>query len=145
MELTENKEIMSRNIRKYLGYNKMTAQELANKLDVAKATVSGWVNGIYYPRIVYIEKMAELFGCNKSDLIEDNTKSRPNYDYAIQTDHLSLEETILIEIYRNETDRTRDMIKQLLNYDETMKNLIGGNNNEFMQNLKKQIPNKRNG
>ena len=52
-----SKEVMSRNIRKYLGFNKMTATELAEKLNVSKASVSGWVNGNYYPRINYIEGM----------------------------------------------------------------------------------------
>lgn len=149
MEFEENKEVMARNIRKYLGYNKMTASELAQKIGVSKASMSSWVNGNFYPRIKSIEKMAEVFGCNKSDLIEDkNANDLPSnsVDYMVlPTNNLSFEETILIEIYRNESAQKREQIKRLLKYDETLQNLIGGNDNEFIQNLKKQIQNKGNG
>lgn len=141
-----SKEVMSRNIRKYLGFNKMTATELAEKLNVSKASVSGWVNGNYYPRINYIEGMAKIFGCNKSDLIECYTEdmaAKVDYSVSVNND-LSFEETMLIELYRKETDHKRDMVKRLLNYDETMKKLIGGVNNELIQSIKEQIPNKRN-
>ena len=153
MQITENKEVMSRNIRKFLGYNKMTASELARKLDVSRATVSSWVNGTYYPRISYIEEMSKIFKCNKSDLIEDKSAYTEKYDMpsntvdfmVMPTNNLSIEETILIEIYRNESAQTREQIKRILKYDETLQNLIGGIDNEFIQNLKKQIQSKRNG
>lgn len=66
-----NKEVMSKNIKKYLKLNNKTRQELSSDLNISYSTVSDWVNGVNYPRIDKIELMANYFGISKSDLVED--------------------------------------------------------------------------
>lgn len=61
-------------------------------LGVTKSAVSCWINAKYYPRIDYIEHMAEIFGCTKSDLIEEHSATMKGYQ-------LTNEEYLIIECY----------------------------------------------
>lgn len=66
-----NKEVMARNIKKYLELHDMNQTDLCNALGFKYMTVSDWVNAKSYPRIDKIEMMANFFGISKSDLVED--------------------------------------------------------------------------
>src|SRR5699024_7019662 len=52
---------------------------LSNYLGISEMSVSNWVNGLKYPRMSNVQKMADYFGINKSDLIEEKE------DYKIKT------------------------------------------------------------
>ena len=66
-----NKEILSRNLKRYIERSGKDRRELAAIWGFPYSTVTGWVNGQKYPRIDRIEIMADYFGILKSDLIED--------------------------------------------------------------------------
>jgi len=66
-----NKEIMAQNIKHYMKINNKTRTDMCNALGVKYTTFSDWVNGNSYPRIDKIELMANYFGINKSDLVEN--------------------------------------------------------------------------
>ena len=69
-----NKQIMANNIKFYLNKSGKTQKEICKDLGIAETTFSGWVRAVTYPRIDKIEKMANYFGIEKSDLVEDKTK-----------------------------------------------------------------------
>lgn len=94
----ENRKIMGSNITKYMEQKGVTAKQMCEDLGIAPATLSDWRNGKTYPRIDKIELMANYFGCQKSDLVED--PDRP-CDYLIRlNDH----EYAIIESYRQMND-----------------------------------------
>lgn len=66
-----NKEILSKNLKKYIEKSGKDRRELADIWGFPYSTVSEWVNGRKYPRIDRIEIMADYFGILKSDLIEE--------------------------------------------------------------------------
>lgn len=68
------KAVMAQNIKYYLHKYKMTSKDLSRSIDEPYSTVRSWTKEKYYPRIDKIEKMATLFKCLKSDLIEDKEK-----------------------------------------------------------------------
>lgn len=70
-----NKEVMSKNIKKYLNIHGMTRKQLSERLGVGYTTVSDWINAVTYPRIDKIEQMANLWNIQKSDLVEDVNKN----------------------------------------------------------------------
>lgn len=70
-----NKDIMSKNIKKYLHLCKKSRTDMCNALNLKYSTVSDWINGNKYPRIDKIEMMADYFGVSKSDLIEDSSQT----------------------------------------------------------------------
>ena len=69
-----NKEIFSKNLKRYLEKSGKDRKELAEIWGFPYSTVTEWVNGKKYPRIDRIEVMADYFGILKSDLIEEKTE-----------------------------------------------------------------------
>lgn len=66
-----NKKTMSKNLKKYLKLYSVSRMQLSESLGISYSTVSDWINGNAYPRIDKIEMMANYFGINKSDLVEE--------------------------------------------------------------------------
>lgn len=77
-----NKQIMAENIKRLLDRKGLNPRQMALALDFKYTTVNDWVNAKSYPRIDKIEIMANYFGVNKSDLIEDKSSAVPfsNFD-----------------------------------------------------------------
>lgn len=75
MEEQKNKEIMAKNIKKYMNRKGVSNQMVCEDLGIKYTTFIDWVKGNTYPRIGKIEMMANYFGCEKSDLIEDKEKA----------------------------------------------------------------------
>ena len=66
-----NNRIFSKNLAYYLEKSGSTQREVADAVGVAYPTFNDWVKAKKYPRIDKIEKLANFFGIQKSDLIED--------------------------------------------------------------------------
>nr|DAD71172.1 MAG TPA: Repressor protein CI [Siphoviridae sp. ctkyH28] len=71
MAQSDSKEIMARNIRKYMDVRGISNQKLCDDLNIKYTTFVDWINAKTYPRIGKIELLSNYFGCEKSDLIED--------------------------------------------------------------------------
>lgn len=70
-ELREMKLIFSRNLSRLLFENNLSQKELAKICGVSTSTVSSWIKLVSFPRIDKVEIIAQYFGVNKSDLLED--------------------------------------------------------------------------
>lgn len=75
-----NKEVFAKNLAKYVERSRKTQKELSEFLGVATSTFNDWMKAKKYPRIDKIEMLANIFGCLKSDLIEDKTEMQKNND-----------------------------------------------------------------
>ena len=80
-----NKEVMSKNLKYYMNKKGVDRNQLCSDLDLKYMTVSDWINAKTYPRIDKIELLANYFGINKSDLIEEKSTipssiPLPNFD-----------------------------------------------------------------
>lgn len=75
MNTTENKKIMARNIKKYMEKKGITNKQICADLDFKYTTFMDWKKGVTYPRIGKVEAMANYFGCEKSDLIENKPEN----------------------------------------------------------------------
>lgn len=64
----EQKRIIVSNIKQFLKEHKMTQSELADKIDIAKSTMSDYMNYRAKPSSGVLEKMAAVFGISKSDI-----------------------------------------------------------------------------
>ena len=69
-----NKEIFSKNLKYYMKKANVRQKDMADFLGVATSTFNDWMKAKKYPRIDKIERMANYFGIQKSDLIEDKSK-----------------------------------------------------------------------
>lgn len=100
----ENREIMAKNINKYLEQKGVTAKQMCEDLGFAPASVSDWRHGRTYPRIDKIEMMANYFHCSKADLVEEQ-KEIP--DYVPGT-------VEIIDLYSKATPEQRQAVLNLL-------------------------------
>lgn len=80
MNAEENKRIMARNIKRFMEQKGVTNQQVCDALGFKYTTFMDWIKGVTYPRIGKVEAMAQYFGCEKSDLIEDKKEKPTEYD-----------------------------------------------------------------
>ena len=71
MSALGNKEILAKNLNKYMKINEVDRNKVANDLNIKYTTLTDWCNGNSYPHIDKIEMLANYFHIQKYDLIED--------------------------------------------------------------------------
>ena len=103
-----NKETMSKNLKYYIERSGKDRKTLAEIWGFPYSTVTDWINGNKYPRIDRIEVMAEYFGVQKSDLIEDK-KEKP----TAQGDRLSEEKQELIDYIKTLPEEKIQLLLQV--------------------------------
>lgn len=114
-----NKNIFARNLKRYMGLNGKTRKDLEKDLGVSYYTISDWVNGKKYPRMDKVELLANYFGVQKSDLIEEELTEEKEKDndtlsniiVRMRTDKKFLE--VVESIYNMEPSKI-DGVKQML-------------------------------
>ena len=77
MSALGNKEIMTRNIKRYMQKMGISRKDFCERLGFAYSTVTDWLNAEKYPRIDKIEMMANFFGISKADLVEPPASPAP--------------------------------------------------------------------
>ena len=102
-----NKEIMARNIKKYMERKGVSSAEVCRALNFKTNTFSNWLTAKIYPRIDKIEMLAEYFEISKAALVEDS-------DNIV----LSPKEERLILGYRDSDETTRAIVEKILLKDE---------------------------
>lgn len=71
------------NIKRFREDMGLTQGDLADKLGVARSTVTQWENGWSSPRMGMVQKLAGVFRVTTSDIVADNetpTDSDPDFD-----------------------------------------------------------------
>ena len=107
MKAEENKQIMATNIQRYMDQRGISRQQLCDALDIKYTTLRDWLKGITYPRIGKVEAMANYFGCEKSDLIEER-KEQPT-----EFNGLSNEKKELIDFIKTLPDEKIQVLLQV--------------------------------
>ena len=108
MNTEENKQIMARNIKRFMEKKGVTNQQLCDALDFKYTTFMDWIKGVTYPRIGKVEAMANYFGCEKSDLIEEKTEQPTEFD------GLSEKRKALIQFAMSVPEDKAEMILQVM-------------------------------
>ena len=70
-----NKQVMADNIKRLMNEFNASQSDICTRLKLKPSTFSDWVNAKTYPRIDKIELLANYFGVEKSDLIEEKSES----------------------------------------------------------------------
>ncbi len=69
------KNIMAKNLRKYITQRGVTQTDLAKDLNIPEMTMSNWLKAKTYPRIDKIQMLADYFGVSRSALTEESPLS----------------------------------------------------------------------
>lgn len=86
VNIMDNKNIFANNLKRYMELNGKTRKDLEKDLGVSYYTISDWVNGKKYPRMDKVELLANYFGVQKSDLIEEELTEKKEKDNDILAD-----------------------------------------------------------
>ena len=76
MDEKEINIIIARQIAHYMEKENISQKEIAEYVGVSQASVSNWCKGIKMPRMDKIDKLCELFGCTRSDLMDERIPYR---------------------------------------------------------------------
>lgn len=79
-----NKEVMAQNIQRQMDDRGLTRNDFCNILSVPYTTLTDWVTAKKYPRIDKIEQMANYFGINKADLVEEHVDKAYSNIYPVE-------------------------------------------------------------
>lgn len=82
MSALGNKKVFSENLRRYMALYEKNRNDICNDLGFAYTTFTSWETGVNYPRIDKIEMLANYFGIEKSDLIENKSQEQSTPRHA---------------------------------------------------------------
>ncbi|MDY6350436.1 MAG: helix-turn-helix transcriptional regulator [Selenomonas sp.] len=107
-----NKEIMAKNITRYMQAKGVNRADFCRDLGFNYNTVSDWIHARKYPRIDKIEAMARYFGITKADLVEPAPPPSPASSQPYHPE-LTEHEREHIELYRELDERGRNAVDDL--------------------------------
>lgn len=107
-----NSNVFVKNLERYMLEEGISRKELCEKLEIKYSTLNNWVQGVAYPRIDKIEKIANYFGITKSELVEDQSNISELDRYL----------GMLSNLYDNET--TLKLIKNYILMDKEQKEVL---------------------
>ena len=102
-----NKDILSKNLKKYISKSGKDRALIAKELKLSYSTLTDWINGKKYPRINNIEKLANYFSVTKTDLIEDFEDIKKDNDTLA---------TIIVKLRMNK--ELLDVVERLVSLDK---------------------------
>ena len=73
------RRIFARNLNKYMEICNKKQADIINDLGINKSAISTWINGNRMPRMDKVQALADYFGINKSDLLEDKPEHDSSY------------------------------------------------------------------
>lgn len=101
-------DIFAQNLQYYIERSGKTQREVAEVIGVSAPTFNEWIKGKKMPRMGKIEKLAQYFGCEKSDLIE-NKEKKPTED-----DGLSEKRKALIDFAKAVPEDKAEMLLRVM-------------------------------
>ena len=93
----DNKNVFANNLKKQMELKDVSRKDLSETLGISYFTITAWVNGTKYPRMDKVEMLANYFGIQKSDLIEDKTAEEKEIPGEIV---LTEDEKMLLNLFR---------------------------------------------
>ena len=105
----DNKDIFASNLRRYMEVKGKTRNDISEALGISYFTVTDWVNGKKYPRMDKVEMLANYFGIQKSDLIEDKEEKNPP-----EEPKLTEGELLLLDLFRRIPEDKQELVLQMI-------------------------------
>ena len=101
------RDVFPKRLAFYMSENRKSRNDLVRDLGFKYSTVRDWEKGLTVPRMDKVEMLANYFGCNNADLLEE--KEKP----TMQSDELSKEMTELIDCIKTLPEDKIQMLLQV--------------------------------
>ena len=108
----DTKDVFAFNLKRYMEKFGKSRTDISEALKISYFTVSDWVNGKKYPRMDKVEMLANYFGIQKSDLIEEKKENPP----VLSEDERRFQEFMkeVEEIFRQMSQEDQQLYRALL-------------------------------
>lgn len=106
----DNRNIFANNLKKQMELKGVSRKDLSEALGISYFTITAWVNSTKYPRMDKVEMLANFFGIQKSDLIEDKTEEENSPDQLVLTEG----EQELLELFRRIPEENRALVFEMI-------------------------------
>ena len=103
-----NKEIFAKNLAYYLERSGKDQKEMAEIIGVAPSSFNEWMRAKKYPRIDKIQMLADYFGIQMSDLIEEEKKDSPS------DPTLTEGEKVLLDLFNRVPEDQQQLVLQMI-------------------------------
>lgn len=107
----DNKNVFANNLKKQMELKDVSRKDLSETLGISYFTITAWVNGTKYPRMDKVEMLANYFGIQKSDLIEDKTAEEKEIPGEIV---LTEDEKMLLNLFRRVPEQNQAMVLEMI-------------------------------
>ena len=91
MSEKDQKRIFSSNLNRILAESGKSQKEVADRIGVSPQTFNTWCRGIALPRMGKVQALADYFGIQKSDLLEEYEEKPSGYYFDEETARLAQE------------------------------------------------------
>ena len=116
------KKIFAKNLRHYLDRENKTQKEVADAIGVSPQTFNTWLQVVALPRMGKVQALADYFGINKSDLLEEKGTQEEDNSYYIDEDAKELaqflfknpEYRVLFDAAKDVSDDDLEMVKTII-------------------------------
>lgn len=108
---TWSRTVFAKNLQYYMEQKGISQKELSEIIGVSAPTLNEWIKAKKYPRIDKVEKLANYFGCLKSDLIEEKTADK---ERQLKQNELSLKKREFMQKVEGMTDAQIERLEQIL-------------------------------
>lgn len=116
------KKIFAKNLRHYLDRENKTQKEVADAIGVSPQTFNTWLQMVALPRMGKVQALADYFGINKSDLLEDKGAQEEDNSYYIDEDAKELaqflfknpEYKVLFDAAKDVSAEDLEMVKTII-------------------------------
>lgn len=128
------KKIFAKNLRHYLDRENKTQKEVADAIGVSPQTFNTWLQMVALPRMGKVQALADYFGINKSDLLEEKGTQEEDNSYYIDEEAKELaqflfknpEYRILFDAAKDVSADNLEMVKTIIDKFRKWKDI--GNN-----------------
>lgn len=116
------RRIFARNLSRYMELCNKKQADIINDLGINKSAVSTWINGTRMPRMDKVQALADYFGINKSDLLEEKGTQEEDNSYYIDEEAKELaqflfknpEYRILFDAAKDVSADNLEMVKTII-------------------------------
>lgn len=115
MSDNEQVKIFAQNLSYYVNASGKLQKDIAKELEIPQQTFNGWCNGVSFPSMGKVQKLADYFHIGKTDLLDNK---------SYQAFSFSDEEKDIIMMYRALNDDRKKDVSNFIKmfYQETIKN-----------------------
>lgn len=100
-------KVIAKNLKRIIYESGKSQDEVAKYVGVSRTSVTNWCSGTRTPKMDKIDKMCELFGCRRSDIMEEHTATPHDILQSDMLDLIEVAKECTVEEIRMATDQLK--------------------------------------